>query len=218
MATLDDLLNNFGLADEDGGEEKTASVQSSEAGDEQALLESLLSGGQEKTASEGEPQMGSLADLYMQLTETDQEVEESFDKIAEEAALESIQGDAGHVADDDDEGGAVKLAGEYDAAGRIMARGFYDELNKLAADSATELEPASQASTPALGERGTQFQMEVNKAPKGPMDTKGGDEQHKNILKGQADGPAGRAQPAMGPQFATAQQMVTSRASQANAK
>lgn len=149
--------------------------------------------------------MGSLAELYMNLTEHDDEVgSDDLDKIAELAAEDSIQ----------DEAGVEKLAAEYDAAGRIMARGFYDELNKLA----RELEDPTQAATPALGDRGTQYQMETNYEDKGKLVTQGGEKQHANILKGQADGPAGRAEGAMGPQFATAKHLVTSRAGQAGAQ
>lgn len=205
MATLSDLLNNFGLADdgEFDGEEKVASTET--ADDEQALLEGLLDGDQEKTASEGDTEMGSLAELYMNLTEYDQGGEdETLDKIAELAAEEEIE----------EEADIEKLAAEYDAAGRIMARGFFDEFQKLA----RELEDPTQASTPSLGERGTGYQMETNYEDKGKMDTSGGDQQHKNILKGQADGPAGRAEGAMGPQFATAKHLVTSRAKQTGAQ
>lgn len=199
MATLQDLLNNFGMAD-DEGEEKVAQLD-----EEQEMLSELLEGeDQEKTASEGEEDM-SLADLFLQLQEADEEMIDDgdvMDKVAEAAAEEDLS--------------IEKVAAEYDAAGRIMARGFFDEFNKLAEGV---LEGPTQASTPALGDRGTEWQMEVNKAEKGPMDsTSGTDEQHKQILKGQADGPAGRAEGVMGSQFATAKHLVTSRAKQTGAQ
>jgi len=205
MATLSDLLNNFGLSNggEIDGEEKVASDGATD--NEQSLLEGLLEGDQEKTASEGDDM--SLADLYLSLTEHDSAGEEEMlDKIAELAAEEDIQGTEGNDIE--------KLAAEYDAAGRIMARGFFDEFNKLA----RELEGPSAAKLPALGERGTGYQMETNYVDKGKMDTKGGDKQHANILKGQAEGPAGKAQPAMGAQFATVKNLVTSRAKQTGAQ
>jgi hypothetical protein len=203
MATLNDLLNNFGLdgMDEDVGEEKVASEHATDD-DEQALLESLLAGGQEKTASEGGAQMGSLADLYMQLTEEDSAVgyeEDDFDKVASAAVEE--------------EASIEKLAAEYDAAGRIMARGFFDEFHKLA----RELEEGSDAATPALGDRGTQYQMETNYEGKGPMHTKGSQNVNADAIKGGAGTDLG-AEKAMGPQFTTAKHLVTSRAGQANAK
>ena len=204
MATLNDLLNNFGLdMDEGVGEEKVASEYADD--EEQALLESLLAGGQEKTASEGGDQMGSLADLYMQLTETDNSAEyeiegdDDFDKVAS-AAVE-------------DEVSIEKLAGEYDAAGRIMARGFFDEFHKLA----RELEEGSDASTPALGQRGTQYQMETNYEDKGPMHTKGSQNVNADAIKGGAGTDLG-AEKAMGSQFTTAKHLVTARANQANSK
>lgn len=200
MATLKDLLDNFGLDSE--GEEKVASEEQL---DEQATLASLLDGeDHEKIASEGESDM-SLADLFLQLQESDGEMamdDDVMSKVAEAAAEEDVS--------------IEKVAAEYDAAGRIMARGFFDEFNKLAEGV---LEGPSQASTPALGDRGTEWQMEVNKAERGPMDsTSGTSEQHKQILKGQADGPAGRAQGVMGSQFATAKHLVTSRAKQTGAR
>lgn len=202
MATLQDLLNDFGLGEEDG-EEKIASE--AQIDDEQAMLANLLEAeDHEKIASEGGSDM-SLADLYLQLQGADEEMagaDDTMDKVAELAAEEDLS--------------IEKVAAEYDAAGRIMARGFFDEFQKLAEGV---LEEASDAATPALGDRGVEWQMEVNKADKGPMDsTSGTDEQHKNILKGQADGPAGRAEGAMGSQFATAKHLVTARASQTGAK
>lgn len=205
MATLNDLLNNFGLTDSGGFDEEEKVASDGATNDEQSLLEGLLDGDQEKTASEGDDM--SLADLYMSLTDHDRAGEEEMlDKIAELAAEEDIQ------SYDGDE--TVKLATEYDAAGRIMARGFFDEFNKLA----RELEGPSAAKLPALGERGTGYQMETNYVDNGKMDTKGGDKQHANILKGQAEGPAGRAQAAMGAQFATVKNLVTSRAKQTGAQ
>lgn len=201
MATLDDLLNNFNMNDEEGMEH-TASEQSSE-NEEQALLE-LLGNEEatEKIASEGGSEMsGSLADLYMQLAEQDNFETE---KVAADQAVEE---------EVSEEASIEKVAQEYDAAGRIMARGFFDEFQKLA----RELEDGSDAQTPALGDRGTQWQMETNYEDKGMMHTQGGEQQHKNILKGQAEGPAGKAEGAMGPQFATAKHMVTGRAKQTNA-
>lgn len=196
MPTLGDLLNNFGL-DEDVGEEKVATE--SIADEEQALLENLLNdGNQEKT---GGAQMGSLAELYMQLNEADEELvgDDDFDKIAS-AAVE-------------DEMGVEKLAAEYDAAGRIMARGFFDEFHKLA----RELEEGSDAATPALGDRGTQYQMETNYENKGPMQTKGSQSVNADAIKGGAGTDLG-AEKAMGSQFTTAKHLVTNRAGQANAK
>ncbi|MHC4644911.1 MAG: hypothetical protein ACYTBJ_05385 [Planctomycetota bacterium] len=211
MATLADLLNNFGLA-EDEGEEKVASETSQATDDsEQALLENLLSGeGEEKVASEGDGQMGSLAELYMQLSEHDAGgvTDDDFDKVAELAAYDDVAVN--------EEEAIEKVAAEYDAAGRIMARGFYDELNKLA-EGSRELEEGSDASTPALGDRGTQWQMETNMAPKGQLVTKGSGSVNADAIKGGAGTDLG-AQSAMGPQFTTAKHLVTSRAAQANAK
>jgi hypothetical protein len=205
MATLNDLLNNFGLTDGGGSDEEVKVASDGTINDEQSLLEGLLENDQEKTASEGDDM--SLADLYMSLTDHDRGGEEEMlDKIAELAAEEEIQSN--------DENETVKLAEEYDAAGRIMARGFFDEFNKLA----RELEGPSNSKLPALGERGTGFQMETNLTDTGKMDTKGGDKQHANILKGQAEGPAGRAQSAMGAQFATVKNLVTTRAKQTGAQ
>jgi hypothetical protein len=65
----------------------------------------------------------SLADLYNQIVETDEEIE----KIAAQEAIEEVLGS--HYGNDDE---AVKLASEYDAAGRILARGFFDEMLKEA--------------------------------------------------------------------------------------
>lgn len=201
MATLDELLNNFGLAGEEEAEmEHVASDQSADE-EEQALLNLLEEG--EKTASEGGHEMsGSLADFYMQLAE--QDTFDGEEKVAEELVEEAAE---------EQETSIEKLAEEYDAAGRIMARGFFDEFQKLA----RELEDSSDAKTPAFGERGTGYQMETNYEDKGKIVTQGGEQQHKNILKGQAEGPAGKAEGAMGPQFATAKHLVTSRAKQTNA-
>lgn len=199
MATLNDLLENFGLGNEDDvGGEKVASDNATE--DEQALLEALLYGENEKTASEGDTQMGSLADLYMQMTAHDEEYvdeHDDFDKIASYAVEEEV--------------GVEKLAAEYDAAGRIMARGFYDEFNKLARD----LEEGSQSSMAALGPRGTDWQMETNMADKGPLQVKGSTTMNSDALKGGGD--LG-AQSAMGAQFTTAKKLLTNRARQTGAK
>lgn len=67
----------------------------------------------------------SLADLYSQIVETDEEIE----KIAAQEAVEEAIG-AQYGYEDEDE--TVKLASEYDAAGRILARGFFDEMLKEA--------------------------------------------------------------------------------------
>ena len=202
MATLSDLLENFGL-NGDVGEEKTASEQASAGDDEeQALLENLLADDNEKTASEGGTQMGSLADLYLQMQEQDSAgADDDFDKIAEAAAQEEVT----------ETQSIEKMAQEYDAAGRIMARGFFDEFHKLA----RELEEGSDAATPALGERGTGWQMETNVEDKGSIVTKGSQSVNSDALKGGADLGAEKA---MGSQFTTAKSLVTSRAGQANAK
>lgn len=65
----------------------------------------------------------SLADLYNQIVDTDEEIEKM---AAQEAVEELIQYDP----ETEDE--TVKLAAEYDAAGRILARGFFDEMLKEA--------------------------------------------------------------------------------------
>jgi hypothetical protein len=203
MATLGELLENFGLSEDAAGEEKTAAEKTVDS--EQELINLLENEGQTKTA--GETEMTTLADLYLQMTSQDEQFaktasheEDVLEKIAEAEALEELEN--------------IKLAQEYDVAGRFIARGFWDEFDKLA----RELEEASEAQTPALGDRGTQYQMETNYEDKGKIETKGGEQQHANILKGKADGPAGRAESAMGPQFATAQTLLTNRASQANAQ
>lgn len=67
----------------------------------------------------------SLADLYNQLVETDEEIEK-------EAAFEAVQEFADDGGYEDD---AVKMAAEYDAAGRILARGFFSEMLKEAAEA-----------------------------------------------------------------------------------
>lgn len=66
----------------------------------------------------------SLADLYNQIVETDEEIE----KMAAQEAVEEVMQE--YAPEDDDE--TVKLAAEYDAAGRILARGFFDEMLKEA--------------------------------------------------------------------------------------
>lgn len=66
----------------------------------------------------------SLADLYNQIVETDEEIE----KMAAQEAVEEVMGDVGYEEDYE----TVKLASEYDAAGRILARGFFDEMLKEA--------------------------------------------------------------------------------------
>lgn len=71
----------------------------------------------------------SLADLYNQIVDTDEEIEKM---AAYEAVEEIIQGDP----EEEDE--TVKLASEYDAAGRILARGFFDEMMKEAQAEAEE--------------------------------------------------------------------------------
>jgi len=203
MTTLNDLLDNFGL-NEDVGEEKIASEQIAGDDDEQALLETLLASGEEKTASEGGTQMGSLADLYMQIADQDSAGgDDDFDKIAEAAVEAEV-----------DEGASIeKLAQEYDAAGRIMARGFMDEFQKMA----RELEEGSDAATPALGDRGTQWQMETNLDDKGQLVTKGSQAVNSDAIKGGAGTDLG-AENSMGSQFTTAKHLVTNRAGQANAK
>lgn len=201
MATLDDLLNNFGL-DSDDGVEKVAFEQTAD-NEEQELLEAILGESYEKTASEGDGQMSTLADLYMQIASNDEVVEDDFDKVAAAAALGEY----------DEEVGVEKIAEEYDAAGRIMARGFYDEFQKLA----RELEDASEAQTPALGDRGTEYQMETNYEGKGPIVTKGSFNVNSDALKAPAKVDLG-AQNAMGSQFTTVKNLVTARATQANAK
>lgn len=65
----------------------------------------------------------SLADLYNQIVETDEEIE----KMAAQEAVEEV---TQQYPQKDDE--TIKLASEYDAAGRILARGFFDEMLKEA--------------------------------------------------------------------------------------
>jgi hypothetical protein len=68
--------------------------------------------------------MGSLWDVYNQLTETDEELEKA---AALEAVEEFIESEGSDVDED-----LLKTAAEYDAAGRIMARGFMEEMIKSA--------------------------------------------------------------------------------------
>lgn len=65
----------------------------------------------------------SLADLYNQIVETDEEIE----KMAAQEAVEEV---TQQYPQEDDE--IIKLASEYDAAGRLLARGFFDEMLKEA--------------------------------------------------------------------------------------
>ena len=140
--------------------------------------------------------MGSLADLYMHLSDSDEQyaseytTEDDFDKVAQAAA-------------ETEEVSIVKVAAEYDAAGRIMARGFMDEFSKLA----MELEEASKAKTPALGERSTKFQVPTNNVGKGQLVTKGSQSVNAGAIKGDASADSG-AEKAMGPQFATVKSMM----------
>lgn len=203
MATLDDLLNNFGLADESEEAEMEHVASDQDADNEEQALLNILQGeeGEEKLASEGGSEMsGSLAELYLQLAESDNFAEEEFEKEASEEETE-------------EEVSIEKLAAEYDAAGRIMARGFFDEFQKLA----RELEDASEANTPALGDRGTQYQMETNYEGKGPIHTRGSQSVNADAIKGGKKTDLG-AESAMGSQFTTAKHLVTSRAKQTNAQ
>ena len=71
----------------------------------------------------------SLADLYSQIVDTDEEIE----KMAAQEAVEEV---IGEEYEEEDE--TVKLAAEYDAAGRILARGFFDEMLKEAQEEGEE--------------------------------------------------------------------------------
>lgn len=184
MATsLGELLNNLGIEEQDPGTEEAEQLQQ-------------LMDGEEKLASQGDEQMG-LADLYVQLVASDEE----------EFLVDDVELDKLAAAEAGEEMGIEKLAAEYDAAGRIMARGFYDEFMKIA-DGLVE-EP-SHASTPAMGERGLEMHLPVNKDPNASSQPNPhvGKEEHKEILKGKGEGPGGDAQGAMGAQFATARDIV----------
>lgn len=71
----------------------------------------------------------SLADIYNQIVETDEEIE----KIAAQEAVEEVL--HGYQPEEDE---TIKLAAEYDAAGRILARGFFDEMLKEAQEDMEE--------------------------------------------------------------------------------
>lgn len=71
----------------------------------------------------------SLADLYNQIVETDEEIE----KVAAQEAVEEVL--HGYQPEEDE---TIKLAAEYDAAGRILARGFFDEMMKEAQEDMEE--------------------------------------------------------------------------------
>lgn len=162
MSTLGELMNQFSGA---------AANEDPTGGDHVAPDNNTANDGQTKLASGGE-EMKSLTDIYMAMAETD------FAKEASEAAsLPFVEEPTVDEADDfakmaeaiaeaeateivQEEGDIIKIAAEYDSAGRIMARGFYDEFMKLAGAMDTDVSPnqmtesTSDASTPALGDRG----------------------------------------------------------------
>lgn len=199
MATLGDLLNQFGQADseiEEPGVEKFASDNNFAVEDD----------GQTKIASGGE-NMKSLTDIYLAIADTDFDKEagvaagapeyyeepavddnDDFAKMAE--AIASAEAD--EIVEEDDS--IIKVAAEYDSAGRIMARGFYDEFMKLAGAMDTDVssnqmtESPSAASTPALGNRGlptVETNFAGNDAHDGQIETAGpgGKQVYKDVLK-----------------------------------
>lgn len=203
--TLGELLSKFASA--------SASTSEGEASTRN-VHEQVLEGGQQKTASTGGTQMdnnmGSLAMLYMSMTEMDktagqsvgmpegyddnQITDEDLEKIANAEAEQLLE----HEATQGSEQDMMKVAAEYDAAGRIMARGFFDEYVKLAAgamDTSTGdnqgTDAESQSSTPSFGQRGlptlaTNYAGAPQAGIKGKavgMNTSGGKEVYKNSLK-----------------------------------
>lgn len=199
MATLGDLLNQFGQADmnlEEPGVEKFASDNNFAVEDD----------GQTKIASGGE-NMKSLTDIYLALADTDFAKEASVAAgVPEYYEQETYSDDddfakmASAIADAEaneiiqDEGSIVKVAQEYDSAGRIMARGFYDEFMKLSGAMDTDVsdnqmtESTSAAATPALGSRGLptlDTNFAGNEAHDGMIETAGpgGSQVYKDSLK-----------------------------------
>jgi len=156
--------------------------------------------------------MGSLASLFLSMTEMDKTAaavadvpegyeggeltEEDLEKIATAEASELLEQEEleKNAGDGED---MMKVAAEYDAAGRIMARGFFDEYVKLANAMDTSVtdnqnsDAPSMSQTPAFGQRGlptlnTNNAGAPDAAVKGkatPMDTSGGKEVYKGVLK-----------------------------------
>ena len=198
MATLGDLLNQFGHADteiEEPGVEKFASDNNFAVEDDGQI------------ASGGE-NMKSLTDIYLAMADTDFDKEAGVAAGAPEYQEEYVQEDEGDdfakmaeaiayaEADEivEEDGNIVKVAQEYDSAGRIMARGFFDEFNKLAGAMDTDVssnqmtESPSAASTPALGNRGlptVETNFAGNDAHDGQIETAGpaGKQVYKDVLK-----------------------------------
>lgn len=169
--TLGDLLGQF-----------KDSLESDDATPNDDQVHEQVLDGQEKTAADGGTPMaegmGSLAQLYINMTEMDKTAaeaaelpldteggatltEEDIEKIASQEAAELVAAEAaeggGEAAGEEPD--MQKVAEEYDAAGRIMARGFFDEYIKLAgamdtsvADN-TDTDAPSASATPAFGNR-----------------------------------------------------------------
>ncbi len=204
--TLGDLMGKFAAAVE--------SDDTPQDQDQDQVHEQILEEGHDKTAQDGGTQMhegmGSLASLYLSMTEMDktaaetagipevsdgepQLTEEDIEKIAEAEAQQLIEAEGGAGEEVD----MTKVAEEYDAAGRIMARGFFDEYIKLANamdTSVTDNQDAdapSASATPAFGNRGlptlnTNYAGTPDAGTKQKVtaiDTSGGKEVHKNSLK-----------------------------------
>jgi hypothetical protein len=198
--TLGELLGKFAAASGEAVESEDENVH-----------EQVLEDDQEKTASDGGIQMaegmGSLAQLFMSMTEMDKtaaaiaeepELEEG-DELTEEDIEKIAMAEAEELVDAEEyeEPDMMKVAAEYDAAGRIMARGFFDEYIKLASGAMDtsvsdnqNTDAPSHDKNPALGEHGLPT-LATNYAgsPAGPnhkpqpMNTKGGDQVHINALK-----------------------------------
>lgn len=124
--------------------------------------------------------------------------EDDVEKIAAAEAQELVDAEAAEAGEaGGDEPDMQKLAEEYDAAGRIMARGFFDEYIKLAnamdtsvTDNQDTDAPSASAST-SFGARSlptlaTNYAGAKDAGTKGKavaMDTSGGKEVHKTVLK-----------------------------------
>lgn len=207
--TLGELMSQFAQASDNEDAENPDKVH------EQALE------GHDKTASDGgttmaQEGMGSLADLYLSMTEMDKTAEaaagvpadgepelteDDIEKVAEaEAAEWQTKEEEEETAGEPD---MMKVAAEYDAAGRIMARGFFDEYEKLAMGTSAAdnqgTDAESAAATPAHGQRGlptldTNYAGQAaagTKSKQQAIDTSGGKEVFKNVLKPGASGKAG---------------------------
>jgi len=203
--TLGELMGKFAAATDTD----TAELDSDQ------IYEQALEDGQDKTASDGgntmEDGMGSLASLYLNMTEMDktagvvagvpegyeegepQLTENDLEKIAEAEAVEWQQAEEGQEDPD-----MMKVAAEYDAAGRIMARGFFDEYAKIASGAMDTMtadnqgtESESQSATPSFGQRGlptlsTNYAGSPQAGIKGkvtPISMAGGKEVYQGSLK-----------------------------------